>query len=816
MHNSKPLVIVLSRNYSTGLGVIRSLGVAGYTVDLIASTKKKGSSVIPASSKYVRKSTEVLSKQIQGDDGSGIITEILKYKGAYEQKPVLFPADDFTASIIATNQDLLKDDFYMPSVLGDNPKSLVQAMDKSFQLQAARGAGLNVPRQWSIDLENKIEIPTDIEYPCFVKPLQSVSGMKSEMAAVNSPVELKAHLEKMKSFYSHRAVAVQEYLHIAKEYDISGLCLDQKVIMPALIEKTRISKNEPGVTMSGRVVPIDTLGELKEKITSLLKSLRYVGMFDIELTLCDNKIYFNEINLRSGGPNYAYMLCGVNLPDIFVKEVTGIGHNACEESIKTTGKTFVYEKVAWEDYIHSHISKSQLKDCINKSDLTLLADKNDPQPGKIFLKRIKLSLIKHKLLTVLGKEKLPENKKPLSKGSAVVTGRNYCNILTTARALGKAGYNIQVLRVFKGKPSHLKPLRSMTPEAKSTYVTDYRRCILGNSKQLLIDNLLKMASREKKLLIPTDDYVCWIVDNNIERLKEHFYIPSVNGYEGGIVRLMDKSLQKELAAKQGLPVLQSVLIKSVNGEFEIPKSIKYPCFIKPNVSMKSNKGNMKMCDSLNELTAALNGYAKSGDFEILVEEYAVIKNEYSLLGVCANGKITTPGIIKVVEGGHRQRRGVALKGELIAFPKFDDIKKQCEQFVLSLGYTGMYDIDLIETAEGRLYFIELNFRAGASTHALTVNGVNLPAMLADSMLFGKEIESCCPIMGSTGFVSEKILIEEYARGDISAKKAKEYYNGAQIRFIDDYEDTAPYKCFKKNYPAAFFMRLIYRLIDSIK
>ena len=37
-----PLVLVLARNYSTGLSVIRSLGAAGYTVDLIASAYKKG------------------------------------------------------------------------------------------------------------------------------------------------------------------------------------------------------------------------------------------------------------------------------------------------------------------------------------------------------------------------------------------------------------------------------------------------------------------------------------------------------------------------------------------------------------------------------------------------------------------------------------------------------------------------------------------------------------------------------------------------------------------------------------------------------
>ena len=78
MSNLKPLIIVLSRNYSTGLGVIRSLGAAGYDVDLIASVKKKGSSVIASSSKYVRNSKEVLTRNIQGDAGNELI-EVGRY-----------------------------------------------------------------------------------------------------------------------------------------------------------------------------------------------------------------------------------------------------------------------------------------------------------------------------------------------------------------------------------------------------------------------------------------------------------------------------------------------------------------------------------------------------------------------------------------------------------------------------------------------------------------------------------------------------------------------------------------------------------------
>ncbi len=402
MSKSKPLVVVLSRNYSTGLGVIRSLGAAGYTVDLIASVKKKGSSVIISSSKYVRNTVEVYDKQIQGNNGNSILSVINRYKG-FEKEVVLFPTDDFTAKIVADNYDSLKDSFVMPRMMDD--KSVTDAMDKSYQRECAEKANINVAKEWIVNLQNEISIPNDITFPCFVKPAQSVAGSKSEMMICDDIATLSNHLNEMKAFFSDRNVIIQEYLTIDKEYDLSGVCLDDEVIIPAIIEKSRIAQFEPGVTMSGTIINTDALGDEIEKIKSMLESIRYFGMFDMEIFECNGKYYFNEINLRSGGPNYSYYLNGVNLPDILVKELCGIGHDKKEEQIKEYGNTFVYEKVAWEDYIHSFITKSEMNKCIKNADYTLLADKHDTKPNKVFYRRIRLSAIKHKIMIALGREK---------------------------------------------------------------------------------------------------------------------------------------------------------------------------------------------------------------------------------------------------------------------------------------------------------------------------------------------------------------------------------------------------------------------------
>lgn len=815
MDNSKPLVIVLSRNYSTGLGVIRSLGSAGYQVDLVASTKKKGSSIIASSSKYVHRSIEVLSQKIQGDRGEDIIEVLKEYEKEYDGNKVLFPADDFTAKVVAFHQDALKGGFVMPGIISEADHTFRDAMKKSFQAKLAKEAGLLTAEEWVVSLrEEEITLPEDVSYPCFVKPLQSVSGSKSEMRRCDSAEELANHLQKMKEFYSDRKVLVQEYLEIDKEYDLSGVCIDQEIIIPGLIEKTRIAQYELGVTMCGKMISLEVLGDIKEKIYEMLKKLRYQGMFDMELCVCGDEIYFNEINLRSGGPNFSYFLNGVNLPDILIKELMGEGHAPEEEQIKAYGKSFVYEKVAWEDYIYSHMTKQELKACIEGADHKLLDYAEDPRPGEIFNKRIRLSAAKHRMKKGKKKQVVNNNKKESKRPSVIVTGRNYCNILTMVRSLGEAGYDVDILRVLRKKRTPKNILTTMNPEAYSRYKRKYVECIATDDRNV-VDHMLKMAEAdEKKLLIPVDDYAASVVDQNYDELKEHFVIPNIGGKQGEICRLMDKNEQKLLAKDFGLPMLASVLVKSLDGKYELPENIIYPCFIKPNVSMKSTKATMKRCENEQELKETLDKYAQKGDFEMLVEEFVNIKHEYSILGFSSGTKVCAPGIFKVTEGGHRERKGVSITGETVDDTAFRSLIDQCSEFVKSLDYMGLFDVDLIETTNGDVYFIELNLRGGASIHLFTKAGANLPGMMADYVVKGCEPNESDRLKDiGKSFVSEKVLLEEYARNDVDKTKMEKIIESADVQFVDDSSDPNPQIYFNKIYNIADVYRYLYKLRD---
>ena len=364
--------------------------------------------------------------------------------------------------------------------------------------------------------------------------------------------------------------------------------------------------------------------------------------------------------------------------------------------------------------------------------------------------------------------------------------------------------------MFIKRPRRRNRMRAIKPDAYSKYVKAYRICVSGRRRRKVVDALLKMADPERKMLVvPVDDFVESIIDQNYDELSEHFILSSIKGEQGEISRLMSKSVQKKLAIEAGLPVVGSTVIKSEDGVFTIPDTVKYPCFIKPNVSESSYKTRMCRCDSEEELYQILSGYAAKQDFEMLVEDFVEIDREYSLLGLSVKEGVLCPGFFVAEVGGQKEHRGVALLGRVLPVEQQQKLIDDIAAFVGSLGFDGLFDVDLIGSTDGKMYFVELNLRYGGSGYAITQSGLNLPGMYADYKLLGKPIDFNAKVEDAGKvFVNERILLDEYVRGRLSAKEAKELISRAQIFFMKNDEDQPSTRHFKRFGPAATVTRLI--------
>lgn len=813
MSKEKPVILVFSRVYSTGLSVIRSLGAAGYTIDLISSVCRKGQADIAASSKYVRNHIEIITSSPKELHNPSILEALLNYAHEHPETTVLFPTDDHTTAVMDLHRKELSNYFLMPTVKDTCGGSLIQCMDKKIQAEHAKKAGLLTPLEWRIPLNETIRIPDDMVYPCFCKPIETISGYKDEMTMCPTREALQQHLSKLKEKNSNRAILVQEFLNIEQEIDLSGVCIDQEVIIPGIIKKLHIAQYEKGVTLAGKIVPFEELQSLQDAVRQMLKSFHYTGMFDMELNIADGRIYFNEINFRSGGPNYSYFKSGVNLPALVVKGLLKEPYSVEETRISAYGKTFVYEKVAWEDFARGYLSRKELKNYFSSADITLLLEQDDPVPGKKFQKTLFMTVLKGRIRMI--QRKLHKNSSlqpPKGAQRVIVVGRNYSSNLCMTRSIGQAGYEVEVLRIFDRKPRRINLFSHLKPDAYSKYVKAYHVCTCNKNTKLVVDALLSLASADKKtLLIPTDDFAADAIDTHYELLKKHFLLPNIQNSENGISKLMCKEYQKELAKKAGLSVTNGCRIQTEHGTFTIPDSISYPCFIKPNISKNSIKTIMRKCSTKEELEQVLHMYSKEQDIEILVEDYIEIANEYSLLGLSTKNNVLAPGFFRVEEGGNTNSRGVTLTGRTLSCSARQDTISKCIEFVKTLQYEGLFDIDLIESTDGTLYFAEINLRFGASGYAFTESGANLPGMFADYMFFHKEPENICIPHDNRLFLSEKMLLEEYATNQRSFATVKKHMQDAEIYFIKNDKDPRPYRHFRRFYLLAIPARMYFRI-----
>lgn len=816
----RPLAIVVSRNNLSGLGAIRALGIAGYTVDLIASVYRKGDSEVSGSSKYIRNHTEVVSLKSRDGADDELLAAMMKYPSDSGMKPVLLPTDEYTAFVVNTNRKILDEHFLIPVILsGDGSFGIF--MENYAQTELAKEAGLLTPKGKKIFLQNGKYAFDDISYPCFCSADISVTSYKNDYAVCNSRDELRRHLNKMRFKDANRYALVQEYLEINHKIIFTGVCIDQKVTVPAAI------KSYSGDNVL-EAVPLESLGDIWTKVEVMMQRLNYVGPFSVVLNVVGDRVYFDYIDFGAGALNCLYAQYEISLPDMLISETIGANYEGLNMAEGLYGKKIACEDSLWKGCVSESISIKELRRYIESADLTVVTDKNDPAPGKIlernnkkiYLKRHLRYFIRGTVFPALRTfkrhiQRYPQIRKKNSRNNSekpriLVSGRNYGSNLCMAKSLGRAGYDVEILRVFHRKPKFRNLLKKLRPEAYSKYVKAYYTCVYGGQSKRIVNRLMDIADTERKMLIiPVDDLVAAVIDDYYTELSEFYILPNIKNKSGEINRMMGKMVQKELAEKAGVPVVNSCVIRTVKGDFDIPDSVTYPCFIKPNISKNGSKKKMQRCDTRQELHDALKELSEIKDVEMLVEDYVNIKKEYSIVGVSTKNGVIGPGFFAAKDGGQSEHRGVAITGEVLPTTMMQQLIDNIVDFVATLKFDGLYDVDLIETDEGKMYFIEINMRFGGSGYAFTESGLNLPGIFADYMLFNKPLDKESRIDNwGKSFVSEKVLLEEYIKSRVSWQDYRHIMDNTDIHFIKDRDDMGPYRHFKRIYPVAMLMRIV--------
>ena len=340
----------------------------------------------------------------------------------------------------------------------------------------------------------------------------------------------------------------------------------------------------------------------------------------------------------------------------------------------------------------------------------------------------------------------------------VVIGHGYTSRLAVIRSVAQIGCEITVI-VMAGRGRFSKKLNTKKPiDCYSKYVSHVFYCYCQDELGLIQLLLDKCTDTQKKvIIIPDSDFSAAVIDKNQDILREYFLFPHIHHTPGAVELWMDKMKQKTLATTIGLSVASSTIIRVEKGHFEIPEIVNYPCFTKPLATIVGGKQNMKRCNNEEELKEVLYNTCDIGDMHVLVEDYKQIEIEYAALGFSDGHEVIIPGVIQIIDLAKGFHFGVARRGKIMPIDGFEELIDKFKQFVLSVGFVGVFDIDFYKSG-GEIYFDELNLRIGGSMCAYTQMGVNLPAMMVKTLM-GESIADVQKQISELQQASQRLLQE---------------------------------------------------------
>lgn len=304
-------VIVIGVDHTNTLGVIRSLGEAGFSSIFINETIPDKYNSFVHSSKYIKQYYEVNS----ANDGINLILEY--FGSSTNTKHVIIPTTDTSAMAIDQRYDELSKYFIVGSVNHDQGK-LTKYMDKEEIRIFANSIGFTVPKSWILNCAERIDIPNDVEYPCIIKAIKSALGRK-DVKIYDNVSDLKEGLNDLSK--DCPLIQIQQYIKKDFEILVNGCRLKSgKTILSCVLKKIRHYPYGFGHYSYGYVSP--DIGKYINPalLSELITRLNYYGLFSIEFIVANGVPYFLEVNLRNDGTSYISTYGGVNLPAIWVRD----------------------------------------------------------------------------------------------------------------------------------------------------------------------------------------------------------------------------------------------------------------------------------------------------------------------------------------------------------------------------------------------------------------------------------------------------------------------------------------------------------------
>jgi predicted ATP-grasp superfamily ATP-dependent carboligase len=230
------------------------------------------------------------------------------------------------------------------------------------------------------------------------------------------------------------------------------------------------------------------------------------------------------------------------------------------------------------------------------------------------------------------------------------------------------------------------------------------------------------------VLAPLDDESVWLCGRT--DLSNQIVVAGPRG--DGVEIALNKRKQLELARASGFNVPPARYVERA-GEVNVAE-VRYPVVFKPAMATEQRgsglgKGRSWICADQAELEAALEAWA--GRTPMLLQQFVPGVGE-GLFGLATNRGV-------IAWSGHRRLRmmnphGSGASACITAPPAEPAVRAAAEKFLADCGWRGLFMIELLRDAAGKLWFMELNGRCWGSMALARRAGLEYPAWAVQKVL----------------------------------------------------------------------------------
>jgi carbamoyl-phosphate synthase large subunit len=155
------------------------------------------------------------------------------------------------------------------------------------------------PGSGVLTLSDAIKTANKIGYPVLIRPSFVLGGQG--MGIVHNDKDLTHYFNVIKTFDKKNSILIDKYL-LGMEYEIDAISDGKNILIPAIMEQIEWAGVHSGDSMC--VFPTTKLSDKNKKqiiayAKILAKSLKIMGVFNIQYVVYDDELYIIEVNPRA-------------------------------------------------------------------------------------------------------------------------------------------------------------------------------------------------------------------------------------------------------------------------------------------------------------------------------------------------------------------------------------------------------------------------------------------------------------------------------------------------------------------------------------